>query len=189
MEKIPVPPDAVSDSAVSGRRSSAPLPGAFPGAFPSTLAIVILAACAAPNPYRPLESGLGYSEVNIAKDRYEIMFHGSTEQDQLTAKKYAILRAAEIAKRENFPYFRVENGKTREKEERQTIRETETHVDPYDPYPGRYWGRKTHKHTVTRTEISPVVKITVTLDSAACGDCLSTDAKIQEAAQAGVFGK
>ena len=164
-----------------------------PPILSSFFTVILLSACAAPNPYRPLESGLGYTEVNIAKERYEIMFHGSTDQDPLTAKKYAILRAAEIAKRENFPYFRVENGKTREKEKRQTVKETVTRIDAYDPYydpyPRHYWGRRTHKHTVTRTETSPIVKITVTLDSAACEDCLSADDKIREATEAGILGK
>jgi hypothetical protein len=150
---------------------------------------VLLSACAAPNPYRPFENGMGYSEANIARDRYEIMFHGSTDQDELAAKKFAILRAAEIAKRENFPYFRIEGSKSREKEERETIRESVTRSDPYDPYPGRYRGRRTHKRTVTRTETRPVVKIIVILDSTSCDECLSADGKIREGAEAGILGK
>ncbi|MEO7956166.1 MAG: hypothetical protein ABIW76_05725 [Fibrobacteria bacterium] len=163
--------------------------GRFPGLSPdfalAICAILWLSACAAPNPYRPFEGGLGYSDLQIAERRYQIMFHGAEDQDPLTAKKFAILRAAEIAKRENFPYFRLEEGKTREKEAKSTIRETDTRVDPYGgygPYPGRYGGRRTHRHTITRTETRPVVKITVDLDSAACEDCLSADDRIREAA-------
>ncbi|MDB5051339.1 MAG: hypothetical protein JWO30_4410 [Fibrobacteres bacterium] len=147
----------------------------------------ILFACAAPNPYRPLDNGLGYTEVNIARNRYEVMFHGSPDQDELTAKNYAILRAAEIAKHENFPYFRINKDKTREKESRETVRESETRSDPYAPYPRRYWGKRTQSRTVTYTEKRPVVKLTVTLDSAACEDCLSADAKIAEAEAAGIL--
>src|SRR5882724_6675817 len=100
-----------------------------PFASAAFAASILLSACAAPNPYRPLDNGIGYTEANIANDRYEIMFHGTADQDELTAKKFAILRAAEVAKHANFPYFRIDNAKTREKEDKEVIRESVTRVD------------------------------------------------------------
>ncbi|MDB5103528.1 MAG: hypothetical protein JWP91_1217 [Fibrobacteres bacterium] len=153
-----------------------------------SLAAAVLWSCAAPNPYRPFGNGIGYSEVAIAPGRFEIMFQGPQDQDELTAKKYAMVRAAEIAKRENFPYFRIDRAKTREKGERETVRET-TYSDPMNGYPGRPWRRRYRSRAVTRTEWRPVAKITVTLDSTACGDCLSTDSSLAEAARTGILGR
>jgi hypothetical protein len=139
--------------------------------------------------YQPLDNGIGYSEVEVGKDRYEIMFHGTSDQDELAAKKYALVRAAEVGKRNGFTYFRVDNAKTREKEEKEVVRESQSRSVPEDPYyrpfPARR--RRTETRTVTHTERRPVVKIAVTYLHEECPDCLSVDAKLQEAAGEGIL--
>jgi hypothetical protein len=120
------------------------------------------------------------------------MYHGTPDQDDLTAKKFAILRAAEVAKHAGFPYLRIDNAKTREKEDQEVIRETVTRTDPYGPYgpyPGSYWGKRSRRRTVVRTEKRPVVKIAVTLEPEACDQCLSADTTIAQATAAGVFDR
>jgi hypothetical protein len=79
------------------------------------LCALLLAACSGPALYRPYaDSGsYGYSEVNIAKNRYEVFFHGPADLDDAAAKNFAIVRAAEIGKRNGFPYFRVANSRVR----------------------------------------------------------------------------
>jgi hypothetical protein len=149
---------------------------------------LLLSACAAPNPYRPFEGGQGYTETVVAQDRWQIAYHGTADQDEVTAKKYAIVRAAEIAKRDGFPGFRVEDGKTREKQERDVIRESVAVRD--DPYPGRYWGsRRVRQRTVTHTEKRPVVKITVVMEKENCDQCLGTDAILADAAGSGILDR
>jgi hypothetical protein len=44
----------------------------------------LLAACAS-NPYHAYEGGVGYSEVNTAKNRYEVVYHGTSGMDVATA--------------------------------------------------------------------------------------------------------
>jgi hypothetical protein len=151
-------------------------------------ASVLLAACAASNPYHPLSGGEGFSEVAVAPDRWQIAFHGNSDQDDVAAKKYALVRAAEIAKGGGFPYFRLEEGKTKAKEDRETVRETEAVRE--NDYPGRPWaGKRTRSRTVSRTERRPVVRITVDLEKDRCGECLETEAVLSEAAATGVLGK
>ncbi len=152
------------------------------------LSLALLAACAASNPYHPLSSGEGYSEVAVAPDRWQISFHGTSDQDEVAAKKCALARAAEIAKGGGFPYFRLEDGKTKAKEDRETIRETDAVRE--NNYPGQPWGgKRTRSRTVSRTERRPVVRITVDLEKDRCGECLETDVVLNEAAATGVIGK
>ena len=150
--------------------------------------LALLAACAASNPYHPLSGGEGFSEVAVAPNRWQISFHGNADQDELAAKKYALVRAAEIAKGGGFPYFRLEEGKTKANEDRETVRETEAVRE--NNYPGQPWaGKRTRSRTVSRTERRPVVRITVDLEKDRCGECLETYAVLNEAAATGVVGK
>lgn len=150
----------------------------------------LLTGCAT-TAYQPLQNGIGFTEVEVGKDKYEIMFHGTSDQDELMAKKYAMVRAAEIGKRNGFPYFTIDNGKTKEKEDRETVRESESQSVPddpyYHPYPARR--RKTETRTITRTETRPVIKIVVHYTKDECPDCLSVDGKLQEAMDAGILKK
>lgn len=149
---------------------------------------VLFAACAAPNPYHPLSDGEGYSEALVAPDRWQIAYHGTADQDEVAAKKYALVRAAELAKGGGFPYFRLEEGKTKANEDRETVRETEAVHE--NAYPGHPWaGKRTRSRTVSRTERRPVVRITVDLAKDRCGECLEADAVLNEAAASGILGK
>ena len=85
---------------------------------------LLLSGCAV-SVYRPLDNGIGYTEVGLSKDRYEIMFHGTVDQDELTAKKFAMVRAAEIGKRNGFAYFVINKEKMQEKDEKQVTSVTD----------------------------------------------------------------
>jgi hypothetical protein len=151
-------------------------------------AAVLLAACAAPNPYHPFENGEGYSETAIGPDRWQIAYHGNTDQDEVGAKRYALVRAAEIAKGGGFPYFRLEEGKTKADEQREVVRETEAVRE--NEWPGHpYAGKRVRSRTISRTERRPVVKITVDLEKDRCGECLETAAVLTDAAASGILGK
>jgi hypothetical protein len=160
----------------------------MPNRSPFRFISLLLAACAASNPYHSLSGGEGYSEVAVAPSRWQISFHGNSDQDEVDAKKYALVRAAEIAKGGGFPYFRLEEGKTKAKEDRETVRETEAVRE--NAYPGQPWaGKRTHARTVSHTERRPEVRITVDLQKERCGDCLETEAVLNEAMASGILGK
>jgi hypothetical protein len=59
----------------------------------------VLAACAAPTPYRPAVEGRGYgfSEELLEHDRFRVSFRSNDVTPRETAENYALLRAAEIA--------------------------------------------------------------------------------------------
>ena len=152
--------------------------------------LFLLAGCAT-TVYQPLQNGIGYTEVEVGKDKYEIMFHGTSGQDELMAKKYALVRAAEIGQRNGFAYFTLDNSKTKEKEDKETVRESESRSVPDDSYyhPNPARRRKTETRTITRTETRPVIKIVVHYTKDECPDCLSVDGKLQEAIDGGILKK
>ena len=149
-------------------------------------AILAFTGCAS-NYYRPYNNGIGYSEVNVAKDRYEIIYYGAADQDELNAKKYAIVRAAEVGKQNKFAYFKIGNSREHEQTSTEVIREKQ-----FDNFGHPYgWRRDPWGHTeeiiTTRVEKKPVVKITVTYLNEDCNDCLSVDDKIKDGVSEGII--
>src|SRR5690606_7299065 len=72
----------------------------------SLFTAALLAGCAV-TPYQPYAGGVGYSEVNTARNRYEVVYHGTRGMDEATAKSYAIYRAAEIGRQNGYTHFRI----------------------------------------------------------------------------------
>jgi hypothetical protein len=158
----------------------------------------------APNPYRPFRNDLGYSEFKETEQKYEVMFHGSKREDVLGAKKLALVRAAEIAKREAYPYFRVDTMKAVEK----VVHKSYVTSDPYCDYSyggwypghygfgygggygyGGYYGGNCPNTVVRYTETHPEVKLEITLQTLPCDGCVSVDEQLQQAADAGIISK
>jgi hypothetical protein len=155
--------------------------------------LFFLFSCAT-NPYRPYKGNTGYSEIQTGQDTYEIQFHGSSKQDELKAREYAIVRAAEIAKNEGSPNFKIDSAKTREKQE------LYSYYSP-DYYP--YWGYNSYPYGYhgyrygyyygwygggySYVETRPVVRITVSMESGPCEGCLSTNQEIREAQASGIL--
>jgi hypothetical protein len=156
----------------------------------------LFVACAV-TPYKPYSGGVGYSEVGTAKNRYEVVYHGLTGMDEATAKNYAIVRAAEIAKEKKMPYFRIAGSRI--SETRELTRDPD--LFPRSPWTASRremteweWRREQEledsraRMTVRETR-APVVRVIVDLVAEDCEACLSTDAKLKEAEEKGIFKK
>ena len=75
-----------------------------------TLLFLTLAACAAtgPSAYGPAdEKGFGYSETQIERDRFRIVYGGSGGMPPGAVEDFALLRAAELAEANGHDWFRV----------------------------------------------------------------------------------
>lgn len=162
-------------------------------------ATLLFTACAAPALYRPYsDSGdYGYSEVEVAKNRYEVYFHGPADLEDAAAKNFAIVRAAEIGKRNGFGWFRVAASRIR----RETIRETSLQPDlfPQNAWTGesytreereqREWENARRRQQKLRMTVreEPVVQLTIQYRTEDCDDCLSIDTKVNEAIGQGIL--
>jgi hypothetical protein len=96
-------------------------------------ALLALAACTAPTPYKAAEDGFGYSQQQIEQNRYRIAFSGNAVTPRSTVQNYLLYRAAELTVDSGHDYFIVVDDNLE--------RSTRYHgtVDPW--FPGGY-----HRH-------------------------------------------
>lgn len=97
------------------------------------LVLVALGACAGagPTPYRPAErpGGQGYSEEQLAPDRYRITVAGNALTRRDRVEDYLLYRAAELTLQQGYDHFLLL--------ERQTDSDTQRY---YDGWGGPAWG-------------------------------------------------
>ncbi|HUO07922.1 MAG TPA: hypothetical protein VM008_06460 [Phycisphaerae bacterium] len=68
------------------------------------LTSLILAGC---NVYHPLTGGVGYTDVPIGPNSYEVTFTGDADMPVGEARWYCLVRSAELAVLRNDPYFEI----------------------------------------------------------------------------------
>jgi hypothetical protein len=71
--------------------------------------LLTLASCETPTAYQPAPGPLavGYSEARIEPGRYRVTFRGGPGAPGAEVDDYALLRAAELALRDGYDWFRV----------------------------------------------------------------------------------
>jgi hypothetical protein len=77
--------------------------------LPLAIGAVGLAACASPTPFERASGTdeTGYASSQLSTDRYRVSFEGNQATSRETVETYLLYRAAQIADRENSPYFVV----------------------------------------------------------------------------------
>jgi hypothetical protein len=82
----------------------------------AALSGLLLAACAsAPTVYRAAAAGptdVGYSEYRLEAGRYRVTFQGGPGAPEAQVADYALLRAAELALRDGYEWFRIADRST-----------------------------------------------------------------------------
>jgi hypothetical protein len=82
----------------------------------AALSGLLLAACAsAPTVYRSAEASptaVGYSEYRLEAGRYRVTFQGGPGAPETQIADYALLRAAELALRDGYDWFRIADRST-----------------------------------------------------------------------------
>lgn len=99
-------------------------------------AALMLAACATPTPYQPLQTrGTGptggYSESQVSRDRFRVTFQGNTLTERDTVERYLLFRAAELTKIEGYDWFALAD--------RNTERQSREYLTSSDPFGYRAW--------------------------------------------------
>ena len=72
----------------------------------TALLLMVASGCAS-DPFRPYRGGIGYSEVQLAPDLWQIFYEGPRQMSYGQAVGYAQLRAAQVAVREGKPFFEI----------------------------------------------------------------------------------
>ncbi|SHO66064.1 hypothetical protein SAMN02745172_02715 [Pseudoxanthobacter soli DSM 19599] len=74
------------------------------------LGALLLAACAGPmpTPYGPAADGFGFSQTQIARDRWRVAFTGNPATSPETVDSYLLRRAAQLTLEQGGDYFVVE---------------------------------------------------------------------------------
>jgi hypothetical protein len=74
----------------------------------------VVAGCA--TPYDTKKSGwtagMGFSQTQLGPDLWQVDFTGNNHTDRDTTKKYVLRKAAEIAQREGYGYFKTVDAQT-----------------------------------------------------------------------------
>jgi len=103
-----------------------------------TLALAaLLAACETPASYGPRDQrqGTGYTDQQLAKNRYRITFTGNAATERETVENYLLLRASEVTLQAGYPFFLFD---TRDTQAKTTYNST---LDAWPAWRGRGWYR------------------------------------------------
>ena len=74
------------------------------------LSVLLLAACA--SVYHPLNANGGYSEVQIDRNVFRVTVQGNVRSRQQQTDEMALLRSAEVALANGYPYFTSSGAST-----------------------------------------------------------------------------
>lgn len=93
----------------------------FPGARPFVIKwlaaglALALAGCASPTPFQPRLQGqlTGYTDFELAPNRYRVTFDGNSATPRTTVESYLLLRAAEVARAAGYNHFMFDTRNTR----------------------------------------------------------------------------
>lgn len=103
------------------------------------LALIGLAACATPAAYGPKTDGsvTGYTDQQLASNRYRVTFSGNSVTPRATVEDYLLYRAAQVTLDSGFAGFAFDNRDTKAKT---------TYFSSFDDFPhwpgfrgGWYW--------------------------------------------------
>jgi len=88
---------------------------ASPGMAVLAMGFLLLAGCETAATYHPLESGTGYTDQQLASNRFRITFTGNSATRRETVENYLLLRSAEVTLKAGSRWFAFDNRDTEAK--------------------------------------------------------------------------
>ncbi len=100
--------------------------------LPAAMALLVLAGCETGPVYHPRESAgsSGYSDEQLAANRYRVTFTGTSGTRRETVENYLLLRSAEVTLKAGYRYFTFDTRDTKAKT---------TYHSEFMGWPGRGW--------------------------------------------------
>jgi len=149
------------------------------------------AGCSAlfPPDYRPYSKQVGYSDVQVAKDRFQIGYIGPADFTEIQAKKLALLRAAELTRHAGGRWFRILSQESSSRKTRLTSKEVTT-TPVRDSAAAPADGSKVVQEVTTRQDAwIPVVDLVIQVEAAESPETLDAEALLREGRAAGLMPK
>lgn len=81
-------------------------------ALASLIALLAVAGCASPTPYKAMDGRFGYSERKIEQNTYRVVFNGNEMTSRETVEDYLLYRAAELTLQQGYDHFEVVAAET-----------------------------------------------------------------------------
>ncbi len=153
--------------------------------------VLFLGACAAlfPPNYRPYSNQEGYSDTQLAKDRYEVSYVGPAEFSEIQAKKLAILRAAELTRNAGTRWFRIVSEQSSSRKIRLTSTQR-TSAPLQDTAFAHADAPKVVQEVTTRQEAwIPMVDLVIEVEPAESAETLDADTVLREGRASGLLPK
>lgn len=150
-----------------------------------------LTGCSAlyPPNYRPYSNQVGYSDVQVAKDRFQIGYIGPADFTEIQAKKMALLRAAELTRNAGARWFRILSEEASSRKTHVTSKEVTT-SPVRDSLVVRADGPKVVQEVTTRQDAwIPIVDLVIEVETAESDETLDAEALLRDGHATGLMPK
>ena len=148
-----------------------------------------LTGCAGlfPPNYRPYSDQVGFSDVQVAKDRYPVSYVGPAEFTEIQAKKMVLLRAAELTHFAGARWFRILSDEASSRKTRLTSKEVTT-SPVKDSLVVRADGPKVVQEVTTRQDAwIPMVNLVIEVEAQESDETLDADALLRDGRASGLL--
>lgn len=150
-----------------------------------------LTGCSAlfPPNYRPYSKQVGYSDVQLAKNRFQIGYIGPADFTEIQAKKMALLRAAELTRNAGARWFRILSAESSSRKTRLASKEVTT-SPVRDSAAVRADGAKVVQEVTTRQETwIPMVDLVIEVEAEESPETLDAEALLRDGRANGLMPK
>jgi hypothetical protein len=167
---------------------SATLPILLSGLFFLGFALIGCSALFPPN-YRPYSNQVGFSDVQVAKDRFQVGYIGPADFTEIQAKKMALLRAAELTRNAGARWFRIVSEEASSRKTRLTSKEVTT-SPVQDSAIVRADEPKVVQEVTTRQDAwIPMVNLVIEVEAAESDETLDAEALLRDGRAMGLMPK
>ncbi len=155
------------------------------------LGLLYLAGCAGffPPNYRPYSNQVGFSDVQIAKNTYEVNYVGPAEFTEIQAKKMAILRAAELTRIAGFRWFRIVSEDEKSRKIRLTSKEVTTKPMKDTAFARADAPKVVQEVTTSQDAWIPIVTLVIVVEQAESAETLDAETVLREGRASGLLPK
>ncbi|MDB5103186.1 MAG: hypothetical protein JWP91_875 [Fibrobacteres bacterium] len=153
--------------------------------------LLYLAGCAAlfPPNYRPYSDQVGFSDVQVARNTWEVSYVGPADFTEIQAKKMALLRAAELTRIAGARWFRIVSEDTHSRKTRLTSREVTSKPVKDTAFAREDAPKVVHETTTSQDAWIPMVTLVIAVEKAESAETLDAEVLVRDGKASGLLPK